>query len=512
VIISNPDELDANASGTGILCSNECNGSAQVNPIGGTAPYDVLWTPFSPAIDSTEITGLCSGDYLATVTDDNGCIDTMTYTVNSLLVLDATLDSTNVTCSGNSNGTVTANITGGTLPYSISWVGPCVPTITDTNFIDNLCPGSYTVTINDFNGCSVQRSITIEEPLALTDSTVIVPANCGVNDGSICLYPQGGVPPYDHSWSNGEATNCINGLGAGFYTDTVTDFNGCIALFTIGVSNPNGPSGVAASVNDATCFGDCNGSINVIVIGGTPEFDYNWIGPNGFTGSDSTETGLCSGLYSLTVTDSNDCILATNLVIGESDSITENALFTNTSCSGVCDGSANITPTGGVAPYDYLWSNNETGASVSDLCAGTLQVTITDFLGCQKIVPFTIESSATLTVSSNLTNPSCSSSCDASIEVNPSGGTLPYVYQWTDPNSQTSQTATNLCDGEFIVSVMDFNDCFVSDTILIVGSHTYFGKYCHYPIFLWKCRWICKRLSVIRRNRNSLLFMDRCAR
>jgi gliding motility-associated-like protein len=468
VIIINPELLDANVSGTGILCNNECNGTAQINPTGGTGAYSVLWSPFAPPVDSNQITGLCSGNYLATVTDDNGCLDTMTYTVNSLLVLAATLDSTNVTCNGNNDGTATANITGGTLPYSISWTGPCTPEVTDTNFIDNLCPGVYTVTISDFNGCPLQASIIIEEPQLLTDSTFLTPANCGVSDGSICLFPDGGTPPYNHSWSNGEITNCITNLPAAFYTDTVTDFNGCISIIPVGLSNPGGPSGVTATVNDATCFGSCTGSINVIVIGGTPTFDYSWTGPNGFTGTDSTETGLCKGIYNLTVTDSIGCILATNLVVGQADSITENSTYTDASCNGLCDGTASVTPTGGTAPYTFLWSNNgSTGSSASNLCTGALNVTITDFNGCQKIVSFTINNPNTLTITSNTTHPTCNTICDGTATANPVGGTSPFTYQWNDLASQTGKMATGLCDGTYIVTVTDFNGCAENDTVTI---------------------------------------------
>jgi gliding motility-associated-like protein len=469
VVIINPDLLDANVTGNGILCNNECNGATKINPIGGTGTYTVVWSPYPSPADSVEITGLCPGNYLATVSDINGCVDTMTYTVNDLQVLSVSLDSTNITCNGSSNGNATANITGGTTPYTISWVGPCTPAITDTSFVDNLCPGVYSITVSDFNGCSVQGSIIIEEPELLTDSSFVSPANCGISNGIICMFPRGGTQPYSHSWSNGESSNCITNLPAGFYTDTVTDFNGCEIILSIGVSNPDGPSGITATVNDATCFESCNGSINVLVIGGTPEYDYAWTGPNAFTGTDSTETGLCAGTYNLTVTDSALCLLATNIVVGEADSITANPFFTNTSCNASCDGTASVTPTGGTAPHTYLWSHDgSTGASVSGLCLGSVNVTISDFYGCQEIVTFNIGSPNALTVSSNINNPTCTNLFDGSAEANPIGGTSPFNYQWNDLSSQTGRIASGLNDGTYIVTVTDFNSCSITDTITIV--------------------------------------------
>ncbi len=471
VTITNPTVLDANVTGTGILCNNDCNGTAISNPTGGTAPYTYLWTPSAPAADSAGITGLCFGNYFVTVTDDNNCTDTATYTVSNPLALIVTLDSTNITCNGNNDGTATANITGGTAPFTISWVGGNAPT-TDTNFIDNLIPGVYTVTVTDDNGCSFQASITIEEPQAITNTPVVVDANCGATDGSITMDVSGGTQPYSYSWDTGNPadTNAIlTNLGAGFYTDTVTDANGCIEIFTIGVSNPNGPSGVTSTINDATCYGTCTGSINVIVIGGTPNFTYSWTGPNGFTGTDTTETGLCAGTYSLTVTDASSCVLATNLVVGEADSITANSIFTDATCNGICDGTASVTPTGGTAPYSFVWSNSSsTGSSVSGLCAGPVSVTISDFYGCQKTVDFVIGSPNSLTVTSNTTNPTCNGDCDGTATANPTNGTAPYTYQWNDANAQSGQTATGLCDGTYIVTVTDFNGCSENDTVTIV--------------------------------------------
>lgn len=470
ITITNPPALNANVSGTGVNCNGDCNGTAVVNPTGGTSPYTVLWSPYPVPADSFQITGLCTGNYLATVTDINGCVDTSTYTVSAPFALSVSLDSSNVSCNGNNNGSITANITGGTAPFSYSWAGPCAP-IADTNMIDNLCAGVYTVTITDANNCSFQNTITISEPQPITNTPVVNHANCGANDGSITMSLSGGTPPYLHSWSTGSTSFIISNLTAGFYTDTVTDFNGCVEIFTIGISNPSGPSGVTSTVNDASCFGSCDGSVNVIVIGGSPQFNYNWAGPNGFVGTnDSTQNNLCAGTYNLTVTDASNCILATNILVGQADSISENATFSNTTCNALCDGIASVTPTGGTPPYTYVWSNNgSTNSSASGLCAGAVSVTITDFLGCQKTVSFTINSPNTLSTTTTQINPTCNTDCDGSATVNPIGGTGPYLFQWNDPLAQTGQTANNLCAGTYIVTVTDLNGCSVNDTVVVVA-------------------------------------------
>ena len=472
ITINEPLVLDANVSGTSIGCSGAlCDGTAIANPLGGTPGYTYQWStsvvPAPTNLTNQSLSNLCIGSYFVTVTDTNGCTDTATYTVTSPPALVVTLDSTNVTCNGNNDGTATATPTGGTLPYSYAWVGGNAPA-TDTNFIDNLIPGVYTVTVTDSNNCSFIGSVIITEPLVIDDNEVVTPANCGVADGSIIMFPSGGTPTYTHSWSNGVTTPNNLNLAAGFYTDTIRDSRGCVGIFTIGITNPTGPSGVTATVNDATCFGSCTGSFNVIVVGGTPSYTYAWTGPSGFTGTDSTHSNLCAGTYNLLVTDASGCTLATSLVVGENDSITSNSTFANTSCNGVCDGTASVTPTGGTAPYTYLWgSNGSTGSSISGLCAGLDSVTITDFNGCTEVVLFNILSPNAITINSNTVDPTCNGDCDGTITANPSGGTTPYTYLWNDPSSQTSQTATGLCTGTYIVTVTDFNGCSANDTITL---------------------------------------------
>ncbi len=472
ITINEPAALNANVTGTPIGCSSVCDGTAIANPTGGTVPYSYQWSPNAAPnpLNGSSISNLCADTFSVTVTDTNGCSAQGTYIVTEPTALAVTLDSTNITCNGLTNGTATANPTGGTPPYSYSWVGGCLAG-TDTNqTITGLCAGVYTVTVTDSANCIFVGSVIIEEPTPIDDNEVVVDANCGICDGSIVVFPSGGTPGYNHSWSNGVTNPNNPGLCAGFYTDTITDNNGCQAIFTIAVSNPTGPSGVTTTVNDATCFGACDGSINVIPIGGTPSYSYSWnsVPAGGPYPNDSTITALCAGIYNLTVTDALNCVLATSMVVGEADSIVANEIFTDATCNGLCDGTASVTPQGGTPPYQFLWSHNgSTAASASGLCVGPVSVTITDDNGCTEVVNFNIGSPNALSVSSSITDALCNGACDGTATANPSGGTGPYNYQWNDPSSQTGQTATGLCAGIYIVTVTDFNGCSGNDTITI---------------------------------------------
>ncbi len=472
ITITEPLQLLANVTGTPEGCVTTCDGTALASPTGGTGPYTYQWSANAApnVLTNPGISNLCPGTYTVTITDLNGCIDTASYTVTTPIGLSVILDSTYVTCNGACDGTATATVNGGSTPFTYLWVGPGPPVPNNTPTITGLCPGVYTVTVTDSNNCVFIGSVIITEPAPLTDSTVVIGANCGANDGSICMFPLGGTPPYLHSWSTGATTNCIINLAAGFYTDTVTDFFGCVGIFTIAVSNPIGPTGVTATVNPATCYGSCDGSINAIPIGGTPPYSFAWtsVPPGPPYPNDSTLTGLCAGTYNLTVTDAAGCIYATSLIVGQADSISANSTFTDASCNGVCDGTASVTPIGGTPPYTFLWSTGATTSSVSGLCAGPVSVTITDDNGCTKVVNFNIGSPNGLTISSTTTNPTCNGDCDGSATANPLGGTGPYVYQWDDPSSQTTQTATGLCAGTYIVTVTDFNGCSGNDTVTII--------------------------------------------
>jgi gliding motility-associated-like protein len=470
--INEPTQLDANVTGTDLACGGgPCNGTAISNPNGGTAPYTYQWSANAApnVLTNQGINNLCADTFNVTVTDTNGCTANGTYIVTVPTQLSVTLDSTNITCNGSNDGTATATPTGGVPPYTYSWVGTCNPVPSNTPTITGLCAGIYTVTVTDSAGCFFIGSVNILEPNLIDDNEVVTMANCGVCDGSIIMFPSGGTPPYQHSWSNGVITPNNNNLCAGFYTDTITDANNCIGIFTVAVSNPNGPSGVTSTVNNATCYGGCDGSINVITIGGTPSYSYSWtsIPPGGPYQPDSTITGLCAGTYNLTITDASGCILNTSLIVGEADSITANPVYTDATCNGNCDGTASVSPTGGTAPYTYLWSNGSTNSSVSGLCVGLVSVTVTDFNNCTKVVNFNISSPNILIVATSTTATTCNGNCDGTATANPSGGTAPYTYLWDDPLAQTTQTATGLCVGNYNVTVTDSNGCSSSVSVII---------------------------------------------
>ncbi|OWY20584.1 hypothetical protein C7N43_08065, partial [Sphingobacteriales bacterium UPWRP_1] len=204
----------------------QANGSATVTASGGTAPYTYAWEQ-DPALNANAASGLATGSYDVTVTDNNGCLATTTVNIATLnaaiLILQGT---TNATC-GNNNGTATISATGGNGALTYTWSqAPGLNSTTATN----LGPGTYTVSATDATGCLTTLDITISEDAGPTVSvTGVNPTSCGNTNGSILVSTSGGTGAITYSWSQDPALNSPNptGLANGTYTVTITDANGC---------------------------------------------------------------------------------------------------------------------------------------------------------------------------------------------------------------------------------------------------------------------------------------------
>ncbi|MBC6994045.1 SprB repeat-containing protein, partial [Lewinella lacunae] len=186
-------------------------------------------------------------------------------------------------------------------------------------------------------------------------------------------------------WSNGQTTATATGLAAGIYTVTVTDANGCTEIATGTVNEPTELT-LTGMETDVECNGDATGAINITVGGGTPGYTYLW--SNGATTEDLT--GLTAGIYSVTVTDANDCTIEATFEVEESTDLEATIADTDVLCNGDTDGTLTVVVTGGTPDYTYLWSNGQTTATATGLAAGTYTVTVTDANGCTEIATGTV--------------------------------------------------------------------------------------------------------------------------
>jgi hypothetical protein len=220
---------------------------------------------------------------------------------------------------------------------------------------------------------------------------------------------------------------------------------------------------VTTSKHDATCFSSCNGSASATAVG-VPPFSYSWL-PGGQT--TASISNLCAGTYTVTVHDALNCTATAIVNITAPTEISISPTAVNTSCYGSCDGAAYVMVSGGIAPYTYQWSDGTTSPVITNKCAGTYSIVVTDSRGCQKSATnLVIGQPAALNVSIAQTNVSCTDLCDGSATASASGGTSPYSYAWQHDTSAPA-AITNLCPAGYTVIVTDAHGCTATQSVLI---------------------------------------------
>jgi hypothetical protein len=211
-------------------CVNQCDGSIESTPQGGASPYAYVW---SNSATTQNITNVCSGQYIVTVTDNQGCTATKTKLVNAASGPIVALSATNVYCLGDCGGAIDLTMLQGEEPFTYTWSDG--PTTQDRT---GLCIGSYCVTVSDVSGCTVSACMDVAE---FSNLSVLFNTTEQDNDilGSISSTVYGGTPPYTYAWSNFSTASSISNLQAGVYALTVTDSEGVIASDVVVVNNAN---------------------------------------------------------------------------------------------------------------------------------------------------------------------------------------------------------------------------------------------------------------------------------
>ena len=357
---------------TDVLCFGTSTGSIDLSVSGGTGPYTYSW---SGGQSIEDLSSLAAGNYSVTVTDSKGCSATLPVTISQPAALALTSTKTDVLCFGTSSGSINLNVTGGTAPYSYSWIGGIT-----TQDLSILAAGTYDVTVTDASNCTATASVTITQPaapLALTSTKTDVLC-FGSSTGSINLNVSGGAAPYTYSWTGGISTKDLSGLTAGTYDVTVTDSNNCTATTSVGIKQPKALE-VSVAKSDILCYGSNTGSIVLNVNGGTAPYTYRWK-----SGQTTKElTGLLPGNYSVIVTDAVNCSSSADVKISQPEPLKATLTVKNATCSNN-DGTISTSISGGIKPYKIAWmgSTNLTGTVLKDVKAGSYQLFVTDAAGC----------------------------------------------------------------------------------------------------------------------------------
>src|SRR5690554_2228525 len=368
---------------------------------------------------------------------------------------------TDVNCAGDNDGSATVSGTGGATPYTFIWQ----PGNLSGAVQSGLAPNTYTVGVQDDNGCVGSGTVIINEPLPISLNPSSVDASCGANDGEAAVAPSGGAGGFSYSWSpGGQTTAAISGIGAGSYSISVTDGNGCTASTTINVNTTNGPTISIDNSTDVSCFGESDGSATVSASGGTPGYTFTWM-PGGLNGA--SQNNLSPGVYTVDAEDAGGCVSSTTVTIGEPAEIVLSTSSAASSCT-VNDGSATVSATGGDGNYTYSWSpGGGTSATINAIGAGAYTVTVTDGNGCttQEVVNVPSVNGPIISID-NTTNVSCFGDADGSATLSVSGGTPGFTYDWA-PSGGTNPSENGLSAGSYTVTVEDAAGCISTETITI---------------------------------------------
>ncbi|MBL1279885.1 MAG: gliding motility-associated C-terminal domain-containing protein [Fluviicola sp.] len=469
--ISQPDVLAGAISSTPVLCYGDATGSVSFSPVGGTAPYSYIWQSATTLYSTTSnvLNNIPAGNYSLTVTDANGCQYMTSTTVAQPSELTGSTVATNVNCFGGTDGAINLTVSGGSVPYDYAWVNGVGASFGSSQDLANIVADNYTVTITDLNLCTLVINEVVTQPNSpVTASTVTTDVLCyGDLTGAIDLTVLGGSPPFTFVWSSFQTTEDISGVPANVYGYTVTDANGCFISGSATINQPLAPLSVTNIITPVNCFGESNGEIDLTVVGGTTPYAYEWA--NSLFLLSETGQDLINypaDTYNYSITDANGCNVKDTLDILEPTELQVTLVGTDILCKGGNNGAIDLTVSGGVTTYTYLWSN---GSLVQDpilLIAGTYGVLVTDNNNCTITDTIILtEPMDSLRYTFSVLDVKCNDGTDGELDIDITGGTLPYNYAWS--NGDTLATSQTLTAGFYTFLVTDNNGCIITDSLFV---------------------------------------------
>ncbi len=389
----------------------------------------------------------------------------------------AVFSSTDVICNAACDGTADVVVQGGAAPITITWSNGAIG-----NGITNLCPGPYSGTVSDANGCEVTGQIDITEPTVLAVLVNVTETSCpGLGDGVAVDVPSGGTPPYTIDWAGEDP----NALLAGDYLVTVTDANGCTVAAPFTIADGAGLS-MDFVITDNICFGGSDGAAALTVSNGVSPYDIVWtdafqtpVQINQASQGVETLTGLVTGTYNVATQDATGCAAATTITITQpAQPLVMTLVPQDLNCFENSDGEIAASQSG-LSPYEYFLSDVfgvplASGANAGlytfqGLSTGIYFVDVIDANGCITTDAVELFQPEPLNAESTVTPISCYLGADGAITITQiTGGTTPYApVIWDDSNAQTGNTATSLSQGTITATITDANGCGLLETFIL---------------------------------------------
>lgn len=448
---------------TPIACFGGATGSATVFVRGGVPAYTYLW---ENSQNTQTATGLGAGTHTITVTDRNGCTLTGSAVLSEPTELLAQITvGQNETCAGACDGQLSLATSGGTTPYAISWNIPNLPP--NETAPQNLCPGAYSVTVTDANGCTKTSVATIVAAIPLSIQFAASGPTCAGNqNGSLSASGSGGALPYHYLWNTGAPGSDLMNLGCGAYTVTLSDAMGCTAVGTETLPCPDAVQIDSIVPAPVACFGGTNGFISVVAQGGTGTLTFQWSDPNVQPGP--LASNLTAGTFTVTVSDANGCSATASATVVQPQMLNITATATAVRCFGGNDGAVQSTTSGGTPPYQYTWNIPAGTPDLTGLTASTYSLTVADANGCTATAPPVVVTQPTgpIQVTATQTRQSCIGSSDGAAEATATGSNgLPFTFTWS--NNYIGPMPTALGVGTYTVTASDAKGCTGTQTVAI---------------------------------------------
>jgi RHS repeat-associated protein len=467
------------------LCSSQCSGEVMLGV--STTPAQTENFTYQWQGQNTSLlnqTGLCSGTYLFTAINSDGCYNQKLVQIgqegsvcDSLCqTYSVVLDSIkNGDCNG--DGAMYVNISSGVSPYKVYVDGVYSYTTTSTAIsLANLSSGNHNIEVKDAQGCTRTVSGSVGGEGSPLQIILIAKSNsnCTTNNtGSLQIQTVGGSGNLSVLWSNSSTSESITGLTAGNYTVTLTDNEtGCQISKTYHIGGGSESIKAALTVLSAVSSTNCNGAAVVNVLSGTAPYTYTWASS---ASHGPSILNACAGTYSVTVTDAGGCDTTISVVIPIGPRCNPNATaeIGGESCVGG-DGYVHLTlsDTTSESGCTVSWSNSTTGTELNNVSAGTYVATITCAGSCVKTHSFVVPLQAPLSITTTQASPVlCYGANGGSIDISVSGGTSPYTYAWTGTGvNATAQDQTGLTPGSYSLTVTDSRGCTAQKTFTILSN------------------------------------------
>ena len=442
-----------------ISVSPNVSGSYSYNwqPAGSIVSGGTTATPWVQPLQNTV--------YTVTATNEYGCTVTLDVPV-SIRRFESQVEVTDAACHGSYDGAVSITVTGGVSPYFYQWSNGAT-----TSDITNVSAGLYTVTVTDNTGCKGVDSFYVAQPSPLTVQQVqMQPVYCDQNNnGWVSVTASGGTGPYTYLWLHG-ATGCVaDNLGAGIYTVGVTDSHGCHITGAFNVADSS-VYDLTCQVQPLSCAGDCDAAITLTTDFSPFSHQVVWNQNPALTGD--ALAGLCAGIYQAVVNVDNGCSYNIYLQIDSVSPVRFLNLFVSpTLCFGDENGVIQTDVVGGTSPYVVEVNGNSVEFPLSGLAPGTYALSATDAAGCRIDTSVVVTSPAPLTLSEQHHSPPCDEVCLGTILLTTDGGTEPYRYLWN--NGADVPSLSQLCTGDYSVTVTDRNGCMATLSVELADSSVF---------------------------------------